>query len=100
MNKAKKLLLSMDLTMSIFVLIGLHIAIMGGSIGDAIAITSLVASKCFHSWLENQKPNMVNEKLAKDLEDVKSAMSGLMLKNSVRPQVNAHNEVKTAQKFF
>jgi hypothetical protein len=99
MKNVKKFLLSLDLTMSIFVLIGLHIAIMGGSVGDAIAISSLIASKCFHSWLENQKVPEVNEKLAKDLEDIKSVVSGLMIKNSIRPQVQPSAE-RSQQKFF
>lgn len=104
MNKVKEFLLSVDKTLCILVLIGLRASIYGAGIGDALAIGSICALQGFVKWNDNnlllKKQQPLNEQVAKDLQDIRASMSGLSIKNSIRPTVNAQNEPVMPLKFF
>jgi hypothetical protein len=104
MNKMKEFLLSMDKTLSILVLIGLRASIFGAGIGDALAIGFICAHQAFIKWNDNnlllKKQQPLNEKVEKDLQDIRASMSGMMIKNSIRPTVNTSNEPIVPIKFF
>lgn len=104
MKKMKEMFLSMDKTLCIFVLIGLRASIFGAGIGDALAIGCICALQGFIKWNDNnlllKKQVPLNEKVEKDLQDIRAAMSGLSIKNSIRPTVNAQNEPTMPIKFF
>ena len=91
MLKVKDFLIKINPFILIFILIGLRIVGFGASIGDAIVITALCSLKGFNSWIDSQKKDTVNEQLAKELIDLKSMVTNLNIKNSVKPQTPAIN---------
>lgn len=103
MEKLKNFILSVDFTMLIFVLIGMRIAIVGATMGDAVAIamvcTCHAGNKAFNQWIDTKKQQPLNEQVTKDLEDIKASMSGIMLRNAVRPTESPKAE-RVAPKFF
>jgi hypothetical protein len=99
MQKVKNILLSMNFTVLVFVLIGLRVTIMGASIGDALVIAAICGLQGLNRYLETIKTNDINEKLAQELSEIKSHMSGLMIKNSVRPTAPT-TEAPVMKKFF
>lgn len=99
MQKIKDFIVSLDFAIIVFVLIGLRITFVGASIGDALAIISLVALKGFNNWLKSKEAEPLSEKVAKELEDIKTSMSGLMAKNLMRPQTQS-TEKPSMKKFF
>jgi hypothetical protein len=99
MQKVKNILLSMNFTVLVFVLIGLRVTIMGASIGDALVIAAICGLQGLNRYLETIKTNDINEKLAQELSEIKSHMSGLMIKNSVRP-TSPTPDAPVMKKFF
>jgi hypothetical protein len=104
MKRLKELLLSTDLTMGIFCLIGLRVTVFGASIGDALVIGSICALHGFNAWnvnnLELKKQAPLNERIDAELQEIRSAMSGLQMKSAMRPTVTASGEPKVPQRFF
>lgn len=102
--KVKEFLLSMDKTLCILILIGLRASIFGAGIGDALAIGFICALQGFIKWNDNnlllKKQIPLDQKVEKDLQDIRAAMSGLMIKSSMRPTVNTSNEPTQPMKFF
>lgn len=98
MEKIKHFLLSTNFAVVVFVLIGLRITLCGASIGDALALLSVCGLQAFNKWVEGQKVEPLNEKVTKDLEEIRSHMSGLMIKNSIKPQPGDSTTVN--RKFF
>lgn len=84
--------------MLIFFTVGMRITIFGASIGDALVITSLCGLQAFFQWIEHKKQPNLEEKVVKELNDIKAHVSGLMIKNSVRPPSNSQEQ--TTRKFF
>lgn len=99
MQKIKDFVVSLDFAVIVFVLIGLRITVAGASIGDALAIISLVGLKAFNNWLASQKKEDINATVSKELEDIKTTVSGLMVKQAIRPSATqAENPI--IKKFF
>lgn len=103
MQKVKDFIVSLDFAIIVFVLIGLRITFVGASIGDALAIISLVGLRGFNNWLETKqqaiKQQTLSEDVIKQLEDMKTSMSGLIIKNSMRP-TSPNSEPPALKKFF
>lgn len=97
MQKIKEFLLSINFTLLIFFTVGMRVTIFGASIGDALVITSLCGLQGFFHWVESKKQPNLDEKITKELSDIKAHVSGLMLKNSVRPPSQSDSGIK---KFF
>lgn len=100
MNKVKEILLSTNFVTSVFVLIGLRITVMGASIGDALAIIGVCGLIGFKQWLDAQVKDDVNAELKKEITDIKSHMSALLIKASVRPPVQPSAEPNQPKRFF
>ena len=103
MQKVKDFIVSADFAMIVFVLIGLRITFVGASIGDALAIISLVGLRGFNNWLETKRliieRQTLTDEVVKQLEDMKTSMSGLMLKSVMRPDTSSA-EKQMIKKFF
>ena len=104
MKRLKDLLLSTDFTMSIFVLIGLRCVVAGATMGDAVAIAAICGLQGFVKWNESyiaiKKQQPLNEKVELELQAMRAVVSGLAIKNSVRPSVGSDGEIKVPQRFF
>lgn len=94
---------NINLAWAVFSLIGIRISIFSATWGDAIAISAICgciyASKAFNTYLDSKKEAPLSDKVAKELEDIKASMSGIMIKNSVRPEVNLKDN-RTVPKFY
>lgn len=95
MEKVKNFLTSVNFSVLIMLMIATRITVLGASIGDALAILAACGLYGFKSWLETQKRDSVNEELAKQLVDIKSTVSSLLIKNSVKP-----NQTNPDLRFF
>ncbi len=96
MEKIKEFLLSVNFALLIFFTVGIRITIFGASIGDALVITALCGLQAFSSWIETKKQPNIEQKLIDELNDIKAKVSGVMLKNSIRPPSNDQG----MKKFF
>lgn len=77
-----------DFVQIIFILIGLRIVGFGSSIGDSICILALCSYLGYKAYLLSQKTHTINDKLEQELREMKANVSGLLLKNSVKPPSN------------
>lgn len=99
MEKVKNFILSVNFIATIFVLIGLRITFVGASIGDALTILSICGLQAFYKWVETQKQENIGENLQKELADIKSHVSALAIKNSIRP-TGPSADAPVMKKFF
>lgn len=97
MEKIKNFLLSMNFAMLVFFMIGTRIAVSGASVGDALALASVCGLQGFQLWLATKKQVPVNDIVAKELNDMKTHLAGLVIKNSIRAPDHSGSE---ARKFF
>jgi hypothetical protein len=84
MQKIKDFILSVNVTVFIFFLIGVRITAVGASIGDALAIVSLCALQGFNAWLKQQEKPDINIELKKEVSDIKAYISGLSIKAGLK----------------
>lgn len=99
MQKLKDFILSINFNMLVFTLLGIRIAVFGASIGDALTILAVCGLQGFIKYIETKTQIDINEQLRKELDDMKSSIGGLVLKNSIRPPSNPQND-PSLRKFF
>lgn len=101
MEKVKKFLLSFNITTVLLVMVVLRVVAVGADIGVALSVLSICALQGFYRWVKMQEQEPVNEKLARELSDIKAAMSTIVLKNSIKPPVSpSTGEMPGIKRFF
>lgn len=74
-----------------------RIIMVGASMGEAIAVVSLVLSMAYNKWL-NKTADTRYESLYKDIEDMKSKINSLSLDKGLQKRTIVHEE-KSEQSF-
>lgn len=98
MQKIKDFMISINFTILVLLMIGTRITICGASIGDALALIAVCGLQGFAKLLESKKSEPINEQLARELNDIKTTVSGLLIKQTVKPGSSPINpEIK---RFF
>lgn len=99
MEKLKTFLMSINVTTTIFVLIGLRVTFFGAGIGEALCISSFCAIQGLAMWLNSKVREPVNAELRQEVADIRAHMSALVMKNSVKPPMSP-GEKPTMPRFF
>lgn len=86
-----------DFVQIVCILIGLRIVGFGATLGEALSIAGLCAFLGFRLWLFNKIQPNLSDKVEQELREIKANVSGLLLKNSVKPPSNLTNDNK---RFF
>lgn len=104
MKKLKEWLLSVNFFLLIFVLVGARVTLFGAGIGDALCIGFICALHCFSKWNETQIANKIEKDkeaiIVKELTDIKSHISGLMMKGAMKPAFTQPKEREEITRFF
>lgn len=66
------------------------------SVPQAIMFISISSVYCYTKWLKSQAVSSVNEEVKKELEDVKTSLSGLLMRAASKPK-EMQQEIK---RFF
>ena len=97
MSKVKSFLFSINFSLVVLLMVVSRVAVFGASIGEALAVVAVCGLYGFNKWLDSKKPQTVNEQLQKDLMDIKSTVSNLLIKQSVKPSTPLNPDIK---RFF
>lgn len=96
MQKVKSFLSSVNFPLLVYALVGARMVVTGASFGEAVALVPICALHGFSLWLaSNVKPDPT-AKIEREVHDLKVAVSSLVVKNTIRPNID-NGEVK---RFF
>lgn len=87
LNKIKSILLSINFIVVMFICLTMRSVVLGAGIGDAIALLGICSLYGFNLWLNgNHKDELLETKVQKELDELKVSLTGMQIKNSVKPQ--------------
>lgn len=85
MDKIKNFLSSINFIVLMFLLVTGRAVIEGAGIGDAIAVIALCSLYGFKMFLDhNKKQERLDDKVQKELDDMKVAVAGIQVKNNIK----------------
>lgn len=92
-------LLKKNLPQIVFAAFGLRLICLGASIGDAIALISLVAIYGFMHFMDKDKVEQF-EDIQDQLKKMNDAISGTRLAQNLTPMRTTSNEPKKEKRYF
>ncbi len=92
-NKIKEFLISFNFIVLMFSLLTLRSVLFGSNLSDAIVIIALCSLYGFQIWVKSKEKNVIDNLVQRDLDDLKVAITGMQMKNSIK-------QTGSAPRFF